>query len=271
MISRLHSILNGLLARFYNLYFVKGIKEKNFYDDFESGISKKWSGYEAANKNRIRIVKDPMGGVKNVVKFTLHPDDLVCKGNRAELKKFLDYPPSSEAWHSFNFLIPKNYKETSSDNWQVIVQWMYQPNTLKGHTWDTCPEYDPPIAITYGKTNNGNGVLSLRYGVKDNSLKPVAQKRIIKGEWNNLVLHIGWSTKKDGFVEAWLNKKALTPFNGKNYKVFGQNMYNPLPNYLKIGLYGYYGTDSVNSVYYSEVKVEKSAGINQKSFIKVKR
>lgn len=236
-----------------------------FLGDFENGILADFGigawGKETARPDSAQIVTSPVRKGHYAVKFTLRPDDIAAKKNRAELTikdKFIEnFPPSSEAWYSWSFLVPEDYTDAPSDKFQIMGQWHHRPPP--GETFEYFERVygrggGPPISINYGKKGNQTGI-ALTYGATSPlvSGRTVAIHQIEKGQWIDLVFHIRWSTGNDGFIEAWFNGEPWT-----QGKVYGPNMYNEVPNFLKIGLYREFGIETTNSVYFDEVKIGES-------------
>lgn len=225
---------------------------QQFSDDFDGGaLSKKW-GAEAVDWSRLQVVSNPTRRGSGAFKCTVHPGDVAAGKNRAEIFLHNNDPLNSEAWYRWSVMIPTDYVDRAgSDSFQIIGQFHDQPDTSRGQTWDNYPHHPPMIAMHYGADKTGSG-FGLVYGAEPNH-KRVAMKYIEKGRWYDVKMHIRWSQSNDGFLECWLNGEPWTPFNGKDHKVYGANMYNNAPAYLKLGLYRGSGFTTANTVYYDEV------------------
>ncbi len=238
---------------------------KPFVGDFESGGLAVWSSHEAARADSIQVVVDPVRRGRHAAKFTVRPGDRTSNGNRAELVWDNREQPGSQSWYGWSFLVPSDYAdvEPKPNLWQLMGQWHDQPDPGRGETWDDFPGHSPPISIVYS-AKKGASRIELWYGTYAAGAiqKIVATAPIQKGRWNDLVFHIGWSPREDGFIEAWLNGKPFIAQgdkrHNKQHKVFGANMWNAYPHYLKIGLYRSSLITTTNSVYFDEVKIGNS-------------
>lgn len=234
---------------------------KRFVGDFERGNLEGWSVQEGAQADSIQIVTTPIRHGRYAAQFTVRPADWVHNGNRAELTWDNNDRPGSEGWYSWSFLIPSDYldAEENSDLWQIMGQWHDQPDRNQGETWADFPKRNPPLAFVYGLQE---GVPSLRLlratYPKGDERRIIATAPIDKGRWIDVVFHIGWSQQEDGFVEAWLDGQPLTLPGEDDHKVFGVNMWNAAPHYLKIGLYRNHEITTTNSVYFDEVRMGNS-------------
>jgi hypothetical protein len=231
-------------------------------------------GVGAAQSDSIQFLPDPQNQLGCVAKFTVRPGDLVNRGNRAEINRnFLD-PPGSEVWYSWNFLIPNSYidttffnQDTNKGNWVIIGQFHGEPDP---NNFTQTSGRSPPISFGYAyfskddpgydratsiiKTQNAVGfiegwdnqpVLALGYGTPSAT---IAYLPINKGKWYNVVLHVKWSQENDGFIEVFVNDVSMT-----QGKVYGPNMDNQIPNYLKVGMYREPSIPHTNSIYFSKI------------------
>lgn len=206
------------------------------------------------------LVTSPVRSGKYAIKFTVNPGDTAVPGDaeklkdRAELqrKEFGDEGKNgTEFWYGWSFLIPKDYKyDPVVDTLQIMGQL---------HVYDQGEAtISPPASIEYGM-KDGERFIYADYGLKNINKAHIAISPINLGEWIDIAIHIKWSNGSDGFIEVYKDGKAITPFNGKDYKVYGQNLPNSYSqSFFKIGLYRGHGVKTTNSVYYDEVKISKS-------------
>lgn len=59
--------------------------------------------------------------------------------------------------------------------------------------------------------------------------------------------------ESDGFVEVWINDRPFTAG-----RMYGPTLYNPVSNYLRLGLYRRKGVPTINHVFYDEVRIGDS-------------
>ncbi len=226
-----------------------------FQESFDAAEpSPRWK-YELAEASRMQIVASPARRGGGALKLTLHPEDRVAKRNRAEIKLFNREPLGSEGWYAWSFLIPEDYKDVARENqFQIIGQWHDQPP--EGTAWKDYESHTPMIAVKYSAPD-GKPRIEIMYGLDDKNKGVIARAEIRKGAWVDLLFHIKWSMKGDGFVEVWKDGQAITRGEG-GIRVAGPNMYNSMPPYLKLGLYRKEGIDAVNSIYLDEVRIGRT-------------
>lgn len=222
-----------------------------FEDDFESRTFSLWKR-EAVRNNSIQIVTEPVKSGNYAVKFTLVPGEIIFNGNRAELM-YQDYNPNiSEVYYSWSVMLDSNYID--SGKWQILGQWHDQPDKDEGETWINYPPNNPPVSLQY---SNGYmyAVVNPPQGWQERVGKFSEEKRVELGKWIDIVFHIYWSLKEDGFVEVWIDGENVTPYNGKDYKIYARTMFNKAGNYLKIGLYRGPDATVTNKVYFDDIKI----------------
>lgn len=254
-----------LLALFSSVAVGTGAAETgasaSFTGDFERGDLSDWNR-ESARADSIQVVTDPKRAGHFSAKFTVRAGEVVSNGNRAELTHDNGDLPGSQRWYAWSCLIPRDFGdvEWKPKLWQCIGQWHDQPDTARGETWETLPAHSPSIAVYY-TSKKGASAIEVWYGTygKTEDQKIVAVAPIEKGQWLDLKFHIRWSQNRDGFLEAFLNGKPLISPATENHRVFGANMWNGAPHYLKIGLYRSGEITPTNSVYFDEVRIGESA------------
>jgi hypothetical protein len=224
-----------------------------FRDSFDQDpIAARWI-YEMQDHSRVQIVSDLVRRGTGSAKFTLLPEDDHAGGNRSELKLYWDGALGVTTWCSWSVLIPTDYVDPpEAPGHQIIGQWHDRPPA--GVEWADYESHTPLIAVKY-VARDGQSAIQVTYGLDGINKKIVATQLIEKGRWIDLTFCIRWSMGANGFVEIWKDGQPITTFNGTDHKVYGPNMYNETPAYLKIGLYRAPGFTTTNSVYFDEVRV----------------
>lgn len=248
-----------MLAQFQpKINVVDHVKTIQFFDDFESGNLSKWN-MEVAAADRVMIVNDPMNILNNVVKITIHPEDIAAQKNRAEIK-FANhnlnnefFSEGKESWISWKILIPEDYIESSSEKFQIMGQFHTYPPYGEGFDWfqnTFGKSVAPPLAFYYGSDGSRQGLQLIWNQGLPGSNKKFDELELEKGVWHQIEVHAKWSKSDSGFIEVKVN--------GKEYvsKTVGQTVKTNQGNFLKLGIYRQDGIDSVNSVYYDDVKIE---------------
>jgi len=235
--------------------------------DFSNNINSVWNKQEASS-DRIQLVYDKELQ-KKVLKVTVVPGDMVVNHNRAELNLVDDSIVGlGDRIYSWKFKVPTDSLEPFTEGkWRIIGQWHDKPD--KGMSWDEFDKktggiHPPPIAIELFQKNN-TWVIGIRYGLQygkernnEQNRKIVATGEIKSNEWNSIEVHIHWSQSNDGAIEAKLNDEVITPFNGTNHLVYGRNLFNNVPCAFKLGIYRAFGFKTPDTIYYSDVKIEKT-------------
>ncbi len=221
-----------------------------FFCDFENGIIKEFK-IEKKREDSILIVKD--NSTHNMVaKINLNYGDKVAKGYRCELG--CKYHKKSKRKTSFQWdlKIDKNFIESNKNHhWTIFAQWHNQPDYAKGETWKTYNAGFPPVTLRYL-----NGKIFVVLNKNDKNYWRVGPKlKIEKGKWHHIKFNFKWSQKNDGYVEAFIDNKPLTPFNGKDYKMYGPNIYNQSGNYFKVGYYRHKDITFNNNIFLDNIKV----------------
>ncbi len=170
------------------------------------------------------------------------------QSSRSEIQIFNVAPAQNEIYYAWSVKIPSNYIESS--DWQVIGQFHDQPDFDNGETWNNYPAHSPPLSLAY--YNNKIGLtVNVPFGP---GAEIISEREIVKGTWNDIILRIYWSTKSDGYIEAWINNVPMTDISGQITRYYFRNLYNNAGNYLKIGLYRSNNIKTKNTVYYDEIK-----------------
>lgn len=199
------------------------------------------------------VTENPRKG-KYCAQFTIDSNELWTSPNtgiksaRSEIQIFKVAPVESVIYYGWSIKIPSDYIESSE--WQVIGQFHDQPDYKNGETWEKYPAHSPPVSLTYKNGKIGLTV-SIPYGL---GTEVISEREITKGVWNDIILKIYWSTKSDGYIEAWINSIPMTDITGKTKKYNCRNLYNSAGNYLKIGLYRSNNIKTKNTIYFDEIK-----------------
>lgn len=185
--------------------------------------------------------------------------------SRTEIKIKPEHGENSEFYYSWSFMIPENEEhpdDVVQDN--IIAQW-HEPINIK---WNVKNE-QPPFFLIYKNdvhAKNNQRELGIMYGlrydqnlVKHHSFR--SNVNIEKGKWNEVVLHIKWSSDpKIGFLEIWINGEKVV--NDGISKFYAANLYTDIngfshPNFLKLGQYRL-GQTTTQSIYLDEFRIGKS-------------
>jgi hypothetical protein len=228
-----------------------------FCGDFETGGLDGWS-MDISQRHPAAVVTQPVRKGRYAVRITLAPGDIAASKERAELKvgdksiERIHGQQGGEIWYGWSLWLPADYVHPSGDQFQILSQWHHRPvpDTPGGP-----PRMfgAPPLAL-YLVRHEGRDVLVL-IGQSSPRATPrhLGSRPIRREAWTDLIFHIKGSTGKDGFVEAWLNGRPLTPG-----RMYGPTLYSPVSNYLRLGLYRRKGVPDTNHVFYDEVRLGDS-------------
>lgn len=197
--------------------------------DFENRNSlKKWDLKRLVNQHSIRLTSEEVRSGKKALRFELRANDYVSDGFRSEIRDPYFAPIGKTTWYFFSFFVPEIFPITPSNSC-VFAQWHDQkdPGDL---------DRNPPIAIRIRGT--GEMHITGRYhakkiqnGAKNPEIKLYEDKKFQRGQWNDILMEVKWSFKKDGLVRIWRNSKMIVNYSGP----IGYN--DSFGPYLKMGIY----------------------------------
>jgi Polysaccharide lyase len=225
-----------------------------FCGDFEAGGLQGWSG-DLARSDSAVVVTQPVRKGRYAVRITLAPGDRAADKERAELKigdksiERLHGSQGGEMWYGWSLFLPAGYIDPPEDQFQIVSQWHQQLPATAGRGLKGAP----PVALHLVANDRGHALILIGQSTPTGQPRTLAEGQIRQGAWTDLIVHIRWSTGKDGFVEAWLDGRPFT--QGKKH---GPTLYSPVSNYWRLGLYRHKGGSTTNTVYYDEVRVGDS-------------
>lgn len=150
-------------------------------------------------------------------------DPLISSSARSEIEPDAGSSTSatSEAWYGFSMYVPSDW--LVSTNPESPIQFHQQPDVSGSEPvglWIDGANFE--MMITKGK-NVGNTYIT--------------GPAVVKGAWNDIVLHIKWDAGTNGIVQAWVNGKQFADYKGiTNFP--GQGYY------AKVGAYKWYWQDN---------------------------
>lgn len=233
---------------------------QRFSDSFYT-INPYWDTSETTNSSRYGIVNDPVNIENNVLFFHLLPEDFNYGGKRNEFVLKTKDTIGYTAHYSLNFLFTsKFFTDNKELDWIMIHQWHDMPP--KGIKWgDYNMQTNPPIQLYIRVLPGDKYYIVYAYGLKDknnNKLRHLTYEYPIKpNEWNSFENTIKWAKDESGYSIPIINGEYLinSEENPKG-KIIGPNMFNDVPNYFKMGLYGNYKRNDTISVYLDDFNYE---------------
>lgn len=209
-----------------------------FSDNFDY-LNLIWITNEVTSSSRYEIVKDPINNQNSVLKFYLLPEDKIHGGRRSEFILPTRDGQGLKVNYSFEILFSEEFLVKNKErDFVMLHQW--HDNPPQGVKWkDYQVKTEPPVSLIIEINPDGKYYLAYVYGLweKDNQKKQTIfrfDKPVQPNLWYKFENTILWSLDEKGYSVPLINDKYLV----KKQKVMGANMYNEMPNYYKMGLYG---------------------------------
>ncbi len=229
----------------------------SYSDNFDTN-DPMWNTKQISDSARFVVVDDPKDPNNKCLKFGLLPEDFNAGKRRNELVLRAEDTIGYTVSYSFRFMLPKEFfKDRAQDDWIMLQQWHDEPP--RGKTWaEYAAKSKPPVSLFLTVGPDQKCVMQYTYGLKD---KYKNEKKFIKlnqdllpDTWYTFSNEIYWSMDSTGYSIPKLNDKYLAHYNNAKAdpKLKGRNMYNDVPNYYKMGLYGNQLTNDTIHVYYDE-------------------
>lgn len=233
-------------------------------DDFET-IEPHWSTHETTDNKSFKIVTDPLNESNKALLFNLYPTDFNAGGKRNEfVLKTLD-SIGYQVEYSFKFLFyPEFFSKEKEQDWIMIHQWHDSPPL--GFNWENYNmQTRPPIQVFIQTNPNGKFYIFYAYGLQDknkNDLRYIKfEEPIESNKWYFFENKIYWNTNESGYSIPKINDEFLVNKDeDKEHKIWGANMFNNVPNYFKMGLYGNYKSNDTISVLMDEFSYKLRKG-----------
>lgn len=224
-----------------------------FSDSFDA-IDVNWDTAETNGPSRYEIKTDPLNAENNALRFQLLPNDFIEGKKRNELKLKTDYDVTYDVNYSFKFLLPSEFFQDDKElDWIMIQQWHDQPT--RGLSWATYNEQTNPPVHLYIRVLPGNQYyLVYAYGLHDKNRNQIVnltyEYPLKPNQWYSFENTVSWSMNDTGFSIPKINGEFLVEKDDNDEgKLFGANMFNDVPNYYKMGLYGNYKRNDSISIY----------------------
>lgn len=219
--------LTGLFILWFSLAGFAQNKNLLLQSTFENESDLLSWGKETCCSHSLKVSDSVSRSGRQSLRFELdRTDSLVANGKRAELK--LKSETDNDRWYAFSIFLPETYVQDVEA--EILAQWHEIPDFNLGESWRT-----PPIDLM---TKDSHWVLEIKWATDSvNTNQTISGRKTIDlgtcvtKVWTDFVIHIKFSYKEDGMVQAWKDGKLVF-----NYK--GPNTYNDktLP-YFKIGIY----------------------------------
>ena len=231
---------------------------QRFSDTFYT-LNPYWDTTETRDVSRYGIVQDPTNPENNALIVHLLPDDFFQGKKRNELKIKTKDTIGYEVNYSLKFMLPPDFFTGEKElDWIMIHQWHDEPP--RGLGWgDYNMQTNPPIQLYVHVLPGDNYYIVYAYGLWNKDKKEIRhltyEYPLEPNEWYTFENTIRWSMDESGFSIPKINGEVLIKQDeNDNGKIFGANMFNDVPNYFKMGLYGNYVANDSISVYLDDFK-----------------
>jgi uncharacterized protein (TIGR03382 family) len=195
--------------------------------DFETGNLSQWSRTQSVASDRLLVISDVVREGSYALKATVRQGDnpIGASGNRNEVVYLTEENPGTEYYYKWSTLFPVDYP--SVNTWQLFAQW---------HQEGCCGS--PPLEFyVVGEE------MFMRVG--GSSGRVLWSGPLMRGHWNDFVLHVKWSSDpNEGFVEMYKDGELVIP------KTMAATQFGGERNYLKLGLYRDDSISPVGVVYH---------------------
>lgn len=215
---------------------------QKFNDEFNS-LDTLWNTSQTSNEKNYKIVSDPKNPENKVIKFKLYPDDYVSNGKRSEFTLKTKDTIGLKVHYSFKFLLePDFFSRLKEQDWIMLHQWHDKPP--RHLTWKNYGMLTRPPIHLYIQTNpDDNYFLVYAYGLANKNKKEmrhiIYKAPLEPNKWYTFENEVLWDDQKSAFSIPKVNNSYLIESDeDKEHKIYGANMYNDVPNYYKMGLYG---------------------------------
>lgn len=213
--------------------------------EFEDGfytINSYWSTSETNSSDNFKIVDDPVNKDNKALQFRLFPEDYNSNGKRNEFILKTKDTIGLKVEYSFDFLFHPEFFKKKEKDWIMIHQWHDRPP--KGVSWKNYKMFTrPPIHLYIQLYPSGVHHLVYAYGLKNKEMSKIKHIKIEKplepNQWYTFENTVFWETSNRAYSVPKINDEYF--INAEvdvEHKIYGANMFNNVPNYFKMGLYG---------------------------------
>ena len=211
-------------------------------DDFNI-VDTIWNRSQTTSDKNYKIISDPKNPKNKVIKFQLYPDDYISSGKRSEFTLKTKDTIGLKVKYSYKFLFkPDFFSKKKEQDWVMLHQWHDKPP--KNLNWKNYGMLTkPPIHLYVQLSPDNNYSLVYAYGLANKNKYEMRhipyQKTLKPNQWYTFENEVLWGTQKTAYSKPKINDSFLIKNKeNKEHKIFGPNMYNSVPNYFKLGLYG---------------------------------
>ena len=196
--------------------------EPIFIGDFETGDTSQWGDVNRNLKrplsDQLEIVTSPVREGIYAAKTTVHNGDefLNTGGERCDFERDIAIPFEKEGadlWYAWSTLFPSGWQKLPiipEENWLLIADWHSTYDDI-GQLLQLEIDSDNYIWAR-GLTGKVNGYNGFQGNGDANYIEQKFPQRMIPGEWNDFVIHVKWTTKKEGLITIWHKTESQVQF-----------------------------------------------------------
>lgn len=173
--------------------------------DFESGNLSQWDSVQQFAAGRVTLEHKTVRQGRYAARFEIRPGDHwagLVGGERAEVLKGMGETAGQESYWAWSTYFPKSFVSDPTAGFQMFTQWHSSSNTnVSGVSFQVVKER-----------------LAVRVAGGTNPLawKPYDLGPLIRGAWQDFVVHVRWSSGDDGVFDVWRNGQAVAHATGPN-------------------------------------------------------
>ena len=204
---------------------------------FVCSFAHSWTscGFAAQAKSPDRITDVEVAGVPGVRLETLPGDERIAGSGRAERTDLAlsaeqtGCSQGAEQWWTHALLFPDDYTPphaTAADSWPWGVVFDFHQTGSEGQANFEIDVVGTPPGMQFA-ISAGPVVSS---GAPGSPTRQFPVGPIIKNHWYRFVYHIRWSSRPDGFFDAWVDGRRVLDYRGATLYA-GQGCYLKLANY----------------------------------------
>ena len=187
--------------------------------DFESGNLSQWDSVQDVGSDRITLERTNVRQGQYAARFEVKPGDHwagLMGGERAEVLKGMGETAGQESYWAWSTYFPKSFVSDPTAGFQMFTQWHSTSNTnVSGVTFQVDKE---------------RLVVRVAGGANPTAWRGYDLGPLVRGAWQDFIVHVRWSPGPDGIVDVWRNGRAVAHATAPNIGI-------GLGTYVKQGFY----------------------------------
>ena len=172
--------------------------------DFESGNLAQWDGVQEVGAGRVSVEHTVVRQGRYAARFEVRPGDRWAgqDSERAEILKGEGEIAGDESYWAWSTYFPASFVSDPNAGFQMFTQWHSTSNTnLSGVTFQVVKE-ELVMRVAGGATPADWHAYDLG--------------PLVRGAWQDFMIHVRWSSGGDGLIDVWRNGVAVAHATGPN-------------------------------------------------------